>query len=597
MGKPPLLQGLLKGAFSSLDVDALGGFHAASEGVEVAGFGNPTFASRGYTAIQATKGTAAALLQAWRTLGKALLQEVRGDFALACGDVNAKRGLVAVDRFATHSLFWAAGSEGLAFSTRPLNVPSYLGRAPELDARALHAYIYFHAIPAPFSICRGVQRLDCGEAIFLESGRLSDVVRYWHPQFSEEQGFDFPLQRTAFLQALEKGVAEGINGLAREDVGCFLSGGTDSSTIAGLATRAFGGPARTFSIVYAEAAYDESRYSRLASSHFRTEHLEHVLTPDEAIRAIDVLSRSYEQPFGNSSAVPTYVCACVARESGVRKMLGGDGGDELYGGNARYSFAWQLSLYQRLPRVLREQVLERLLLGGTAPHRSWLLSKGASYVRQARRPLPERIQGESNLLNHFGRTTVFTEALIAAQASFEPVDLEREIWNRCQDPTLINRLLAYDFKFTLGDNDLPKVTRMCHAAGIEVAFPMLTDALVQHSLQLPAQQKLRGTNLRYFFRRALRGFLPDEIIDKTKHGFGMPFGEWLTRQPPLAARADEALASLAARGLVRPEFIAHLRRQVAQGHASYFGTMVWVLMILELWLRDSPFADLDWSER
>ena len=209
--------------------------------------------------------------------------------------------------------------------------------------------------------------------------------------------------------------------------------------------------------------------------------------------------------------------------------------------------------------------------------------------------MPDQIQGRYNLLNHFGRERVLGDALLAAQGAFQPLDLEREVWSRTEEAEPLNRLLAYDLKFTLGDSDLQKVTRMCHAAGVEVAFPMLADALVRHAAQLPAGEKLRRTQLRHFFRKSLRGFLPDEIIDKSKHGFGMPFGEWLLRQPRLAARADEALRSLAQRGLVRGAFIGELRERMGQGHAGYYGTMVWILMALELWLRESVFADVKWS--
>ena len=392
------------------------------------------------------------------------------------------------------------------------------------------------------------------------------------------------------MEALRQGVRECVEGVRREELGCFLSGGTDSSTISGLVTQAYGAPARTFSIGFDVARYDERHYSRVAARHFGTEHTEHVLTPDEADRAIDVLAATYEQPFGNSSAVPTYVCAKLAQQAGVRRMLGGDGGDELYGGNERYAMQWIFSLYGRVPGALRTGVLEPLLFGPLKRIDLWPVRKARGYVEQARVPLPERLGAKYNLLNRFGATSVLSDWVLQAEGAFDPVEIEREVWRRCGAQSQVNRLLAYDFKFTLGDNDLPKVTRMCHAAGTEVAFPMLADAVTDHSLTLPPGQKLRGTRLRYFFREALRGFLPDEIIDKPKHGFGMPFGDWLLAQPRLAERARDALEGLAQRGLIRPSFLAELERTVRGGHAGYYGTMIWVLMMLELWLRNGQQA-------
>jgi asparagine synthase (glutamine-hydrolysing) len=206
------------------------------------------------------------------------------------------------------------------------------------------------------------------------------------------------------------------------------------------------------------------------------------------------------------------------------------------------------------------------------------------------------LQSRYNLLNRLGAREVFTDAVLGQVSLGQPLELEREVWARARAARLpmsqINQLLAWDFKFTLADSDLPKVTRMCAAAGVDVAFPMLTRALVEHSLRLRPDEKLKGRKLRHFFKESLRGFLPDEIIAKQKHGFGMPFGDWLLTHERLRALADDALRSLASRGVIREAFLKQLLAQLASGHAGYYGTMVWVLMIFELWLRASPLADL-----
>ena len=164
--------------------------------------------------------------------------------------------------------------------------------------------------------------------------------------------------------------------------------------------------------------------------------------------------------------------------------------------------------------------------------------------------------------------------------------MARDVWARSDARAEINQLLAYDFKFTLADSDLPKVTRMCEVAGVEVAYPMLTSAVLDFSLAVPPKQKLRRTELRYFFKRALRGFLPEEVLHKKKHGFGMPFGAWMLARPELSRFADDALAGLAQRGYVRPEFIDDLRQAVTSSHPGYYGTMIWILSVLELWFRE-----------
>jgi asparagine synthase (glutamine-hydrolysing) len=544
---------------------------------------------RGFAAL-----SAAELLARWLAQGDRVLDSLSGEFLIALWDSARGNALLAVDRFSTYPLFWAEHGGSLGFAARPDRAALLAGLPAAVDWQAVFAYSYFHMIPAPLSIHEGVRRLDLGESLRVVGGQV-ERFRYWDPVFDETVPFDFGTEREAFLSALREGVAECTVGLSREQVGCFLSGGTDSSTIAGLVTRQFGAPARTFSIGFDVDHYNETRYSRLAARHFGTEHTEYFVTPDDVNAGVQAVATLYEQPFGNSSALPTFFCARLAQEAGVTRMLGGDGGDELYGGNERYAKQAIFAAYHSLPGSLRRWVLEPALFGPLGNVDASLIAKGRSYVDQANEPLPDRIQSRYNLLNRLGAKQVFTDALLDRVCPGQPLALEREVWARAQATRLpmsqINQLLAWDFKFTLADNDLPKVTRMCQAAGVEVSFPLLTSALVAHSLRLSPREKLKGRKLRYFFKQSLRGFLPDEIIAKQKHGFGLPFGDWLLQHQDLRATAIDALRALAARRVIRPEFLRQLLAQLETGHADYYGTMVWVLMILELWLRASPFAD------
>lgn len=547
-----------------------------------AAFGRLRFLDDEFARLAAAAGTVEALLQAWRRHGDALPQRLSGEYAIGVWDPARACGLFAVDRFASLPLYWAERGGRIAVATRPARVGALLGLGLELDPRAIHAYVHFHVVPAPLSIHRGVSHLDMGTMLTVSGGRCA-VRSHWQPSFEENRPYVAAAERAAFLEALRAGVAECADGVADARLGCFLSGGTDSSTIAGLLTQARGAPVRTFSIGFDSASHDERRWSRLAAAHFRTDHVEHVLTPAQAEATLDALAEVCEQPFGNASAVPTLACARLAARAGVTRLLGGDGGDELYGGNTRYATQRLFAQYGRLPGFARDRIVEPLLLGPLDAIEAWPVRKARSYVEQARLPLPDRLSARHNLLNLFGAQSVLADEILAA--GFSPLALEREVWARCTATAELDRLLAYDFKFTLADSDLPKVTRMCHAAGIEVAFPMLAPAVVGHALALPAARKLRGGQLRHFFRQSLRGFLPDAILDKPKHGFGMPFGQWLLGQPRLAERARDALFGLEDRGLLRRGFPVQLHRTLQLGHAGYYGTMVWVLMTLELWIR------------
>ncbi|GAA4404849.1 asparagine synthetase B family protein [Quisquiliibacterium transsilvanicum] len=575
-----------RGGAATLEAGGSQALRHDAQDVQVLAFGRIHLKDAGLAALEREQGLGVALAEGWRRHGAELPAQVSGEYLLAAWCPAERRGLVAVDRFSTYSLFFAERDGRLAFSTRPGQVCALLQMPAELDSRSVHAFVHFHMIPAPMSIYRGVRRLDVAEGVFVADGKAV-ARRHWTPVFVEDRPFDFEREKAAFMAALREGVAQAIEGVPREKLGCFLSGGTDSSTIAGLVTEAYGAPARTFSIGFDVSGYDESHYARIAAKRFGTQHTEYVLTPEDAEKGLDVLARTYEQPFGNSSAVPSYFCARIAHDAGVERMLGGDGGDELYGGNERYAMQWLFSLYGHLPGALRTGVMEPLLLGPLRNTEFWPVRKARGYVEQARVPLPDRLGSKYNLLTRFGAQNVFTEQLLAGAGGYDPVSTEREVWRACDAGSQVNRLLAYDFKFTLGDNDLVKVTRMCHAAGVEVSFPMLCDALTDHSLLLRPDQKLHRTKLRWFFKNALRGFLPDEIIEKTKHGFGMPFGDWLLLQPRLAARAGGALEALADRGMIRRSFLDELNAAVRSGHAGFYGTMVWVLMMLELWLEAS----------
>jgi asparagine synthase (glutamine-hydrolysing) len=368
------------------------------------------------------------------------------------------------------------------------------------------------------------------------------------------------------------------------ECGTFLSGGTDSSTITGILSQHKAGAVKTFSIGFDAAGYDEMKYAHIAAAHFRTEQHEYYVTPADVVAALPIVAADYDQPFGNASAVPTYFCAKLAANEGVDRMLAGDGGDELFGGNARYAKQYQLSLYERIPASLRTGLIEpalRTSLAGMLP----LAGKGRSYVEQARLPMPARYETH-NLLEHLGPENVFDRAFLATVDRRAPLGMLSAIHDSVHARSLINRMIAIDLKFTLADNDLPKVTRMCDRAGVDVAFPLLHDSVVRFSAALAPGLKLRGTRLRYFFKEALRDFLPREIIAKQKHGFGLPTGPWLASYPPLQAMAKDALGSLAKRQIFDSGFLERLLGTQLHEHAAYYGTMLWILMMLEFWFQE-----------
>jgi asparagine synthase (glutamine-hydrolysing) len=323
-------------------------------------------------------------------------------------------------------------------------------------------------------------------------------------------------------------------------------------------------------------------YARLAARHFKTEHHEYYVTPADLVRSITDVAASFDQPFGNSSALPSYYCAKMARDDGVSKILAGDGGDELFGGNKRYAKQKVFGFYEHVPHLLKGSLMEPLL--ATQAGRAFALTrKVASYVEQARVPMPDRLQ-MYNLITRLGVSEVLTPQLLAQIDTGSPLSLERKVWHNARNCSHLNKELAFDWRFTLAESDLPKVLGATGLAGLAVGFPMLDERLLAFSLKLPSDYKLRGQKLRWFFKEALRGFLPDQILTKKKQGFGLPFGVWANTDPALKALATDSLHSLARRAVVRVEFIQTLLTQRLPEHPGYYGEMVWILMMLEQWL-------------
>ena len=535
--------------------------------------------ARGTPQFKPTTGTSDSR-QAWATMlakpePQTELGSVRGSFAVALEADG--RTFLAVDRFAIETLCYRVDDGVLRFASR---ADELAGPNAEVDPQAIFDYLFFHAIPSPRTIFKGVNRLPPGHYARFENGRLT-VAPYWVPSFTEPTGgADFNALRDEFRRLLRDAVKQRLDG---GKAGCFLSGGTDSSTVAGMVGEATGRPAATYSIGFEAEGYDEMAFARIAARHFRTEHHEYYVTPGDLVRSIGDVARHYDQPFGNSSALPAYYCARMAREDGVSRLMAGDGGDELFGGNSRYAKQRVFGWYGLLPAALRRGLMEPLF-EQTPIGRLPLLKKGTSYIEQAKVPMPARLQ-MYNLLLRLGVADVLTPQFLAHVDAEAPAKHQQTVWDAARTKDDLNRTLAFDWRYTLAESDLPKVCGTTGLAGVEVAFPMLDDALLEFSLGLPIEYKLRGLKLRWFFKEALRGFLPDEILTKKKQGFGLPFGVWATRHAALKKLATDSLDSLATRGIVRPGFIRTLIDEHLPTHPGYYGEMVWILMMLEQWLQ------------
>lgn len=519
-------------------------------------------------------GLAISLAEAYAEHGADMLRWLKGDFALAVLDPARATALVATDRFGIRKMNVAATEEGIFFGTHLKHLRAIAPGEDRLSVEALYRYLYFYAIPAPHTAIEGISRLDPGHYFLWRPGHR-ETERYWSPRFGDGGAFGSGEAGAALFDRLNTALARIPR--SNDETGAFLSGGLDSSTIAGIARDQ--GPVRCFHVAFDEDGFDESAFARAAADWFQLP-LETVrLTADDTAAIMPALAEAFDEPFGNSSAVPAHACARRARELGFDLMLAGDGGDEIFGGNARYLRLKQIAAWARaVPYPLR-----RALAATPAGLCRGVLRRVARVSDLANGGVAHQLLDGTAILHAEPDQVIHPDLAGTLEPRAPVTDLEGYAAS-CPAEHWLYRVLFVDLKYTLADNDLRKVGGACEMAGIEAAYPMLDEAVVDLGLSLPPNSLVRGQRLRHFFKEATRDFLPRTIIEKPKHGFGMPFATWLREHRGLNELANDALTGLHERGLLNEAYLARVRDALnGRGDEALAGA-AWDLAMLELWL-------------
>lgn len=524
--------------------------------------------------------TVANFAETYRRFGLATLERLRGPFALALVDEREDQALLAVDRMGIHPMSFSAGPDGLVFASTATAVAAHPACSRDLSQQALFEYLYFHAVPSPHSIYRDQSKLLPAQYLRYADGK-SELGFYWKMPYREDNTQSYAELREEFLTLVSDSVATALDG---RPAGAFLSGGTDSSTVCGMYSRHSAEPVRSYSIGFDAEGFDETEYARIAVNRFGLRPKEYYVTPDDVLSAIPLITAAYDEPFANESAIPAYYCAKLAAEDGRQLVLAGDGGDELFAGNKRYHTQLIFDWYHRLPVWLRRALVEPLTFGFPAGERIMPVRKARSYIRQATQAMPDRMENY-NFLHRTPLADIFHADFLEAVNPEGPLENLREVYSRPQGVSTLNRMLHLDLKLTLADNDLRKVSRTAQLAGVEVRFPLLDERIAEFAAKVPPDLLLKGNKLRYFFKQSLSELLPREIIHKRKHGFGLPVGLWTESHSGLRELMGDSLSRARDRGIVKPAYIDWLLQQHGQTHATYYGVMMWVLMMLEQWLE------------
>ncbi len=530
------------------------------------------------------KDLAGHLANLYKQEGVGLLRRLRGSFALALWDAPTRRLILAVDPFATRSLYYWSSRDCIAFARR-ISCFSTRNEIPkEIDPNAIYFYLNHSFVPGPFTIYRHIKRLEPGQYLLWENGRVS-LQHYWDMTYLEERDVSEEAMCEQLRAAVEESIRFHLRYLDHKPAqrGAFLSGGTDSSTLVGLLSQITQQSVNTFSVGFEEELYNEIYYARLAATHFRTEAHEYFVRPHEALEAISLMAQEYDEPFGNSSAIPTYFCLRMAREAGVKIMFAGDGGDELFGGNERYLTEKMFTLYHAIPSWIRRGTdVAAQALPKVNPWR-----KVCNYIHKANQPVADRFFCYQLYFRDHA-TEYFTDEFQNIIDFDFPLRIPRQHYERIGDVSPLNRLLYMDLKLAIADNDLCKVNRMAEALGIQVFYPYLDTHVATMSGKIPAGLKLKRWTKRYIFKKAFENLLPREILTKTKHGFGLPTADWLRTHTGFRDLARSLLLDSRSnrRGYFKRKALEELLKKHDEESTSYYGSQIWNFMMLELWHRN-----------
>lgn len=516
---------------------------------------------------------------------RAALQRAVGMFAFGLWDHELKTLTLARDRLGEKPLYYAHGERGFAFASELKALRSVEGVDLSLDPHALGLYLQLGQVPAPLSIHRGIRKLAPGTLMALQhAGGEPELEPYWRlPSAPAQTDASSDAEAIEQLEAL---LQQSVRGQLMSDVplGVFLSGGVDSSLIAALMQRASSRPVRSFSIGFDEAEFDESPQARAVARHLGTEHTELRVTAADAIALVPLLPRIYDEPFADSSQIPTLLLSQLTRGH-VTVALSGDGGDELFGGYNRHIAAarfWPAAA--RVPAVLRRQLAQGLAVVPA----SWWDAAGAGLRLTGAAPssLGEKLQKLAALLGARDVTDAYLSTLLhwAEPGALLGRAAARPVLAPAYGATLAEHMMAWDLQGYLPDDILVKVDRAAMAHSLETRVPLLDHRIVEFALRTPLHRKIRDGQSKWLLRQVLYRHVPRTLIERPKQGFSIPLDRWL--RGPLRDWAESLLTPTALEdaGWLQPAPIRTVWRQHLGGQRNH-QQRLWTVLMFQAWVQ------------
>lgn len=507
-----------------------------------------------------------ALVHLYEDLGAGFAERLRGMFAAAVWDARRRRLVLARDPYGIKPLYYRHLGGELRFASELRALPR-----GEIDLDAVEAFLTFNSIPAPYSIFRDVRKLPPGHVLVWENGEIS-LERYARPGPATEAELRDG-DEAELVEELRARMRDSVRAHLLSDVpvGVLLSGGVDSAALAALAAQETPQPVHTFTIGFAERSFDERDDARLVAQRYGTEHHELLVRPEPEL-LLRALAEAFDEPFADSSALPTYLVSQLAAEH-VKVALSGEGGDELFGGY--YTYAADLWADHLAPLARAARPLVEALPAST--RKASLDYKAKRFVRAAHLPPLERHHGWKEIFSAEARAE-----LTGRQASFDPVDVYRARYDETAKAPQLARLQDVDFGIYLVDDLLVKTDRASMAHSLEVRVPFLDPVVTNLAFALPTHLKVRGLAKKVLLRKAVEPLVPAEVVHGRKRGFSIPAAAWLRGELEPFARETLSPANLQRQGFFQAQPVTRLIDEHVAGREDW-SRQLWGLLAFTLW--------------
>jgi asparagine synthase (glutamine-hydrolysing) len=537
-----------------------------------------------------TRSDTEVILHAYEEWGSGCVPRLRGMFAFAIYDRRPQtssphghaspvggRLFLARDRVGKKPFYYYYDADRLIFASEIKAILAYPHVPRRINRCVIPLYLAYGYIPAPCTIFEAIYELPPGHTLSAQDGQVT-IREYQGLPYSDTS--DLHLSNQTCIERLRELLEEAVRIRLMGDVplGAFLSGGLDSTAIVALMARLMDQPVKTFAIGFEDdLSFNELEFARLAARTYGTDHHEFVVRAD-AIALLPKLVWHYDQPFADSSAIPTYLVAKLTREH-VAVALTGDGGDELFAGYERFAAARLAEVYCRTPAVMQAVLVQLLRALPESTRYDGFVRRARRFIENAPLPLAQRYLGWVGIFH-----SSFIQELLNDRADVDPTEHFKTYFERIQEADPLSQLLYVNTKTYLPSDLLVKTDRMTMANSLEARCPLLDQELLEFAARIPSGFKLRGLTTKHIFRQALQGLVPPEIIHRKKHGFGVPVGHWFRTH----LKNDVREILLSPRALRRGYFRQEVLRQLVEEHESGrrdYGHCLWALLTFEMWHR------------